>query len=143
MVILRTDAQVPRVAPSLLSLPGSADLGSAGAISATQTASDDTAGDSRSVVVDAGCIRGELTVDAMREGDRMRPLGMKGSRKLSDMLTDAKIPRRLRAAVPIVRDGDEIVWVAGVQMSERYKVTEDTELAFRLAWTGMRIDGVR
>jgi tRNA(Ile)-lysidine synthase len=143
MVILRTDAQVPRVAPSLLSLPGSADLGSAGVISATHTTPHDTAGDNRSVVVDAGCIRGELTVDSVREGDRMRPLGMAGSRKLSDMLAGAKIPRRLRAAVPVVRDGDAIVWVAGVQMSEGHKVTVDTERAFRLTWTGMQIDDVR
>lgn len=143
MVILRTDAQVPRVAPSLLSLPGSADLGPAGAISATQTTTHDTAGDSRSVVVDAGCIRGELTVDSVREGDRMRPLGMKGSRKLSDMLVDAKVPRRLRQAVPVVRDGERIVWVAGVQMSEIHKVTAATEDAFRLTWTGMEHDGFR
>ncbi len=143
MVILRTDAQVPRVAPSLLSLPGSADLGPAGAISAQQTSSRDVAGNSRSVVVDAGCIRGELTVDSVREGDRMRPLGMKGSRRLSDMLSDAKVPRRLRRTVPVVRDGDEVVWVAGVQMSESYKVTRATECAFRLTWTGMEHDAVR
>jgi tRNA(Ile)-lysidine synthase len=143
MVILRTDAQVPRVAPSLLSLPGSADLGPAGAISATQTASHDVAGDSRTVVVDADRVRGELTVDSVREGDRMRPLGMTGSRKLSDMLTDAKIPRRVRGAIPVVRDGDEIVWVAGVHMSDRYKVTADTDRAFRLTWTDMPLDGVR
>jgi len=137
MIILRTDAQVPRVAPSLLSLPGSAELGSAGHVTAEPAAPHDVTGDSHSVVIDTGEVFGELTIDSVREGDRMRPLGMAGSRKLSDMLTDAKVPRRLRGGVPVVRDGDEIVWLAGVQMSERYKVTADTERAFRLTWTGM------
>jgi tRNA(Ile)-lysidine synthase len=65
----------------------------------------------------------------------MRPLGMDGTRKLSDMLTDAKIPRRRRTMRPVVRDGERVVWLAGVRMSEEYKVTPETERAVRLTWT--------
>jgi tRNA(Ile)-lysidine synthase len=64
----------------------------------------------------------------------MRPLGMEGSRKLSDMLTDAKIPRNARGAVPVVRDGERIVWLAGVRMSDEYRVSEATSRAVRLTW---------
>lgn len=133
MIILCTDDEDPRVAPSLLPLPGNADLGPAGTVIA-QEASPNEIGAGDSVVIDAGTIASELTVDSVREGDRIRPLGMTGRRKLSDMLSEAKIPRRSRPSVPVVRDGDEIVWVAGVQMSDVYKVTEGTRRAFRLTW---------
>ena len=56
----------------------------------------------------------------------MRPLGMAGSRKLSDLLVDAKVPRRLRQATPVVRDGERIVWLAGVRMSDEYRVSPET-----------------
>jgi len=139
MVILRTDAEAPRVAPSLLSLPGSADLGQAGTITAEQTPPSDVRGDAFSVVIDAGCVRGELAIDSARGGDRMRPLGMSGTRKLSDLLIDAKVPRRMRRATPVVRDGDRVVWLAGVRMSEEFRVTPATSTAMRLTWSGGRV----
>jgi tRNA(Ile)-lysidine synthase len=141
MVILRTDDEDPRVAPSLLPLPGNADLGPAGTVIARE-ASPNEIGAGDSVVIDAGTIASELTIDSVREGDRIRPLGMAGRRKLSDMLSEAKVPRRSRPSVPVVRDGDEIVWVAGVQMSDVYKVTEGTTRAFRLTWNRSHEDTV-
>jgi tRNA(Ile)-lysidine synthase len=86
------------------------------------------------VVVDLGKVNGELVVDSVRPGDRINPLGMQGSRKVSDLLIDAKVPKRTRAAVPVVRDGEQIVWVAGVRMSERYRVQPGTVRAVRLTW---------
>ena len=77
-------------------------------------------------MIDAGGLD-RLVIDAPRPGDRMRPLGMDGSRKLSDLLVDAKVPRRDRAATPVVRDGERIVWLAGVRMSEEYRVGADTD----------------
>ncbi len=136
MVVSCADAEVRRVAPSLLTLPGSADLGSAGTMTAERSSSDDVTGGPFSVVIDVEAVRGELTVDSVREGDRMRPLGMSGSRKLSDILVDAKVPKRLRQATPVVRDGERIVWLAGVRMSEDYRVVPETGVAMRLTWTG-------
>ncbi len=135
MVVSCTGVEVPRVAPSLLTLPGSADLGPAGRITAEKVSRDITTGTAHSVVIDATAVRGELTIDSVREGDRMRPLGMSGTRKLSDILTDAKVPRRLRQAMPVVRDGERIVWLAGVRMSEEYRVGAGTGTAMRLTWS--------
>jgi tRNA(Ile)-lysidine synthase len=59
---------------------------------------------------------------------------MEGSRKLSDLLIDAKVPRRERGGVPVVRDGERIVWLAGVRMSDEYRVTPATREAIRLTW---------
>lgn len=134
MVVSRRDAELPRVAPSLLPVPGNADLGAAGRMAAVAVAGGEITGSPDSVVIDAGGLGGELTVDSVRPGDRMKPLGMAGTRKLSDLLVDEKVPKRLRAAVPVVRDGENIVWVAGVRMSEDYRVTGHTETVVRLTW---------
>lgn len=134
LVVSRTDTDTPRVAPCLLPLPGHAHLGAAGVIIASPAAVGDVDGERDSVVIDATRVAGELTVDSVREGDRMRPLGMDGSKKLSDLLVDAKVPRRLRRSVPVVRDGERIVWLAGVRMSDEYRVTPATDRALRLTW---------
>ena len=61
-----------------------------------------------------------FTVRAWRDGDRMRPLGLGGSKSLQDLLTDRKVPRALRRSLPVVCAGDEVVWVAGVAVDERW-----------------------
>jgi len=133
LVVSRAGTEPPVLAPCLLPLPGNAALGSAGSIVAESVGLADIAGDADSVTIDAGDMR-TLVVDTARPGDRMRPLGMSGSRKLSDILTDAKVPRRLRPAVPVVRDGERVVWLAGVRMSNEYRVGPKTERAIRLTW---------
>jgi tRNA(Ile)-lysidine synthase len=135
MVISHRDAHEASVAPTLLSLPGTADMGPVGTMASHEVSAEDRRGDSHSVVIDASGIRDELVVDRWREGDRMQPLGMSGTRKLSDMLTDAKVPRRCREAIPVVRDGERIVWLAGVRMAEDYRITDSTKRAVRLTWT--------
>jgi len=133
LVVSRAGTEPPVLAPCLLPLPGNADLGAAGTIVAEQVEPADTAGDADSVTIDAGDTR-TLVVDSVRPGDRMRPLGMSGSRKLSDLLVDSKVPRRLRGAVPVVRDGERVVWLAGVRMSDEYRVGPGTKRAVRLTW---------
>ena len=55
-----------------------------------------------------------------REGDRMRPVGLGGSKSLQDLFTDRKVPRALRRTLPVVEAGGEVVWVAGVALDERF-----------------------
>jgi tRNA(Ile)-lysidine synthase len=133
LFVSRAGTEPPALAPCLLPLPGNALLGHAGSIAAEEVEPADIAGDTDSITIDAGQAR-SLVVDAVRPGDRMRPLGMSGSRKLSDLLTDDKVPRRLRKTVPVIRDGERIVWLAGVRMSEEYRVGPDTTRAIRLTW---------
>jgi len=121
------------MAPCLLPLPGNANLGNAGCIVAQEVDPADIAGDAVSVTIDAGDAR-TFVVDAIHPGDRMRPLGMSGSRKLSDLLIDAKVPRRTRGSIPVVRDGERIVWLAGVRMSDEYRVGPNAKRAIRLTW---------
>jgi tRNA(Ile)-lysidine synthase len=64
------------------------------------------------------------TVRAWREGDRMRPAGLGGTKSLQDLFTDRKVPRALRRTLPVVEAGGEIVWVAGVAVGERFAARE-------------------
>lgn len=77
--------------------------------------------------LDAQALRGELSVRPPRRGDRFRPLGMAGhSVKLSDFWINHKLPRRARAAWPLVTAGDEIVWVPGFRPADFVQISENT-----------------
>ena len=65
-----------------------------------------------------------VTVRAWRDGDRMRPAGLGGSKSLQDLFTDRKVPRALRRTLPVVESAGEIVWVAGVAVDERFAAKE-------------------
>jgi len=56
----------------------------------------------------------ELTVGYRRPGLRLRPLGSPGTRKLQDVLTDARVPRHLRDRLPLVFAGGRLAWVPGI-----------------------------
>lgn len=64
----------------------------------------------------------DFTIRNRRPGDRFQPLGLPFEKKLKDVLIDRKIPAELRDAIPLVIWNGEIVWVAGVEVSERFKV---------------------
>jgi len=83
---------------------------------------------------DADALGGRLSVRSWRPGDRMRPLGMKGSRKLQDMFTDRRVPRRTRHRVPIVENDRFIVWVPGVAQDDRAALTERTRRVAHLCY---------
>jgi tRNA(Ile)-lysidine synthase len=71
-------------------------------------------------VLDPAVLGGALTVRSWHEGDRMRPLGLEGSKSLQDLFTDRKVPRSLRHALPVVTSDGRIVWIAGVAVSEEF-----------------------
>lgn len=73
-----------------------------------------------------------LWVRRRRAGDRFIPLGMDQPKKLQDFMVDEKIPREQRDRIPLVATPDQIVWVAGYRMDDRFKVTPDTRRILRL-----------
>ena len=77
------------------------------------------------VGVAAGALRLPLAVRSRRPGDRFRPLGAPGARKLQDFFVDRKVPRGERDTVPLVVDAsDRIVWVVGQTVAEDFRVTD-------------------
>ncbi|MGQ9602047.1 MAG: tRNA lysidine(34) synthetase TilS [Candidatus Bipolaricaulia bacterium] len=91
-------------------------------------------------MIDGDRINKPLSVRNWRPGDRFRPLGMKGIKKLQDFFVDEKVPREERVWVPLVCDRRGIVWVVGLRLSEDYKVTAGTKRALRI--TARKMDRV-
>jgi tRNA(Ile)-lysidine synthase len=77
-------------------------------------------------------IQGGLTVRSRRAGDRLRPLGLNGSRKVQDIFVDAKVAADERDGVPIVCDGAGILWVVGHCIDQRAAVAEECREVLRI-----------
>jgi tRNA(Ile)-lysidine synthase len=91
-------------------------------------------------LLDAARLQPTLTVRTWRDGDRIRPLGLGGSKSLQDVFGDRKVPRSLRRSLPVVLSGDEIAWVAGVAVSDDFKVGPETESTVRLRASAVGAD---
>ena len=67
---------------------------------------------------DAALLRFPLVLRSWCRGDRMQPFGMDGSRKVSDLLGEARTPSAQRRQVPLLVDSQgAILWVAGIRRS--------------------------
>jgi tRNA(Ile)-lysidine synthetase-like protein len=92
-------------------------------------------------VIDAASASG-LVVRSRRAGDSLRPFGMRGRKKLQDVLVDRKVPRAQRDRVPIVCDGrDRILWVAGQVTCEDGRITDSTQAVVILKLSRLGEDG--
>jgi tRNA(Ile)-lysidine synthase len=77
---------------------------------------------------DADLVSRPLVLRNWRAGDRFYPLGMQGkSKKLQDLFTDMKLPRRERQGIPVLTSPEGILWVAGLRQDERFVARESTE----------------
>ncbi len=91
------------------------------------------AGLAGSAEFDADRLDWPLAVRARRAGDRMRPRGGQGSRKLSDLMIDAKIARGARAALPVVTSArGDLLFVPGLRPAEIARPDGDTRRVVRL-----------
>jgi tRNA(Ile)-lysidine synthase len=116
-----------------LTVPGQAVLGDWGVAAREVAPPDPPAGDPGAwVLVDMAKLCGALSLRYPRPGDRVRPLGMRGHRKLHDIFVDRKLPRAERGAVPLVADEEKILWVIGFCVSEDARVDPTTGRALRL-----------
>lgn len=78
-----------------------------------------------------------LQVRFWRAGDRYRPLGAPGQRKIQDVFTDKKVPVALRSQLPLVVDAQNgrVLWVASLPPAHECAVTADTKWALWLTYT--------
>jgi tRNA(Ile)-lysidine synthase len=78
--------------------------------------------------VDAGVVGRRLWLRTRQTGDRFQPLGMNGSTvKLSDFLTNQKVPHNARDQLPLLVGDWGIIWVSGQRVDERTRVRDGTE----------------
>jgi tRNA(Ile)-lysidine synthase len=86
------------------------------------------------VYLDAEAAGSHLLVRTWRTGDRFRPLGMQAEKKLHDYFIDARIPRELRHQIPLVENLAHLVWIAGLRLDDRVRITRQTK---RILMLGM------
>ena len=77
-------------------------------------------------------IKGPVIVRTRQAGDRVRLFRRPGKRKLKDIFIDKKIPLRKRDQIPIVVNKGQILWVAGVDIADEYRVTPKTKQVLHL-----------
>jgi tRNA(Ile)-lysidine synthase len=115
-----------------LSIPGVVQLSELGCVVSAesvetaqrQSGSSAVSGNS-SVAVRRDLCGKSLAVRNRRPGDRFRPAGLGGTKKLQDFFVDRKVARSERDRVPlVVDDSDRIVWVAGFGIDEAFRITD-------------------
>lgn len=72
-------------------------------------------------------IEEEISIRHRKDGDKIRPLGMVGSKKIKDIFINLKVPREERDRIPILVFDSKVAWVVGYKVSEEFKTTKDTK----------------
>jgi len=84
----------------------------------------------------------QLVVRSKEPGDKLKPLGMKGSKSLKNFMVDLKIPQAQRGGVPIVCSSKHIIWIVGHRIDERARVSASTESVLSMEFERTYVDGV-
>jgi tRNA(Ile)-lysidine synthase len=69
-----------------------------------------------------------------QKGDYFIPIGMNGKKKVSDLLIDEKVPVSLKRKVLVLISGEDIVWVVGKRLDDRFKITSDTKTVYQIRY---------
>jgi tRNA(Ile)-lysidine synthase len=86
-----------------------------------------SAGHANQAFLDFDKTGGKIMIRFFHAGDRLKPLGMQGTKKLKSLFIDEKVPQETRSTVPILTTGDnDIIWVYGTRIAHDYRVTSDT-----------------
>jgi len=86
--------------------------------------------------IDADKLQFPLGWRGWKPGDTFYPLGMTGKKKVSDFLIDEKIARADKRTVSVLTSGNEIVWIVGHRLDDRFKITADTRRVLHVRLTG-------
>ena len=68
-----------------------------------------------------------LKVRPWEAGDAFKPLGIKGKKKVSDFLIDAKVNRKEKERTMVLTSGNDIAWLIGYRIDERFKINASTK----------------
>lgn len=79
------------------------------------------------VYVSADEIGSSLLVRNRKNGDRIKPFGMKGEKKLKDYFIDKKVPLSERNNIPVFVHNNKIIWIGGYCINEDCRITSDTD----------------
>jgi tRNA(Ile)-lysidine synthase len=85
------------------------------------------------VYIDGDRVGASLRVRSRRPGDRIQPLGMEHEKKVQDILVDKHIARSERGQIPLFFSEEHAVWLGGICIDERVRLTEATQRIVRLS----------
>ena len=82
--------------------------------------------------IDRDKVQFPLLIRKWQQGDYFKPLGMNGLKKISDFFIDSKLSLPDKEIVWIVANGEQVVWIIGHRLDDRYKITDQTETVLKL-----------
>ena len=92
--------------------------------------------DGNIISLDYDLIKGKLIARNRRAGDFMIPCGMSGSKKIKDIFIDMKIPAEDRQTKLIIADDENILWLEGYRINDKYKVSAATKKILNISIGG-------
>lgn len=75
---------------------------------------------------DAESLSQPVFIRSWQQGDAFCPLGLQGTKKISDLLQEAKVPRHLRGSIPLLTEVQRVLWIAGIRRSSHAAVAATT-----------------
>jgi len=79
-------------------------------------------------------IHGKFILRTWKDGDRFYPIGMKGSKKVSNFLTEQGIPSYKKKEQLVLTNSGKIVWVVGLRLDDMFKLKDNSKKVFKLCW---------
>ena len=73
-----------------------------------------------------------LVIRSRNNGDKLYPVGMKGSKKVKELFIDLKIPKEDRSNYPIITHESDIVWVGGIRKDRRFMSTDSKSMKLKI-----------
>ncbi|MDJ1500853.1 tRNA lysidine(34) synthetase TilS [Xanthocytophaga agilis] len=83
--------------------------------------------------LDLATLKFPLKIRLWKQGDKFCPLGMKQKKKVSDFLIDEKVPVNIKERTYVLLSGDDIVWIAGMRIDDRFKLTKETTEVYQIS----------
>jgi len=138
MIFSKSKPETPKRFCYIIDKPGAFDLETLGCTiqieEVERKAMADLTTSAWTACLDADLITYPLTLRNFRPGDRVVPLGMTGHKKLKSLFIDMKIPSHVRARVPILTQGNKPIWVCGLRIDDRFKVTSKTRRVLKITF---------
>ena len=128
-ISLEIDFELLISAPGTYQLPGGGSIAVESTCAAVFPTTFDTA------YFDLDKARFPWLVRTFRHGDRIMPLGMSGRKKVKDIFIDRKIPASERKRIPLLFCGDDLIWIAGVCVSELFRIGTPSAAVVKVTWS--------
>jgi tRNA(Ile)-lysidine synthase len=123
--LIITSAAPRKLGEHVLQVPGETVLKESGLVLISSVGDDSTGtGDGKTeAAFDFDMLRFPLKVRSRQAGDFFYPSGFGKRKKLQDYFVDEKVPRDIRDTVPLLLSGEDILWVVGYRMDDRYRIS--------------------